>query len=305
VARALLCVVASGAVAFAGCGLGAGKTQKGGDATLSVTRDFGREQLAPGQAHPVRENETVLRQLRTAGAVKTRYGGGFVQSIDGLGGGGRADWFYYVNGMLGDRGAGESELHPGDAVQWDHRYWRAGDVRAIVGAFPRPLADGSGTSVRVACSAPSGSACRRVVRTLRRAGARVVPSGLRGATSGSSPRVVVAPWTAARSVAALRVIERGPRRSGVFARYRPDGGQLSLLDQRGARVRSQGADTGLVAALGPPGQPPLWVVTGGNERGVARAAGALQPRLLRNAFAVAVGPGRHGVVRLPLPGNGE
>jgi hypothetical protein len=305
-ARALLGLMALGALLPAGCGLGSGDTQKGADATLSVTRDFGRRQLAPVRAGSVREDETVLRQLRTTGTVKTRYGGGFVQSIDGLGGGGAdggSDWFYYVNGLLGGNGASERSLHPGDAVQWDYRYWRAGpDVRAIVGAFPRPLTVGS-AQVRVACETPSGPACRRVARILDRAGARAVRGGLDGARTGSGPRVVVARWTAARRVTALRPIERGPRRSGVFARYRPDGAQLTLLDERGARVRTEGPGTGLVAALAPPGQPPLWLVIGGDDRGVQRAAGALDRRVLRNAFAVAVGPGRR-TVRLPLVGGG-
>jgi Domain of unknown function (DUF4430) len=299
-------LMALGAVLWAGCGLGSGDTQKGADATLSVTRDFGRRQVAPPRARSVREDETILRQLRGTRTVKTRYGGGFVRSIDGLGGGaadGRSDWFFYVNGLLGDSGAAERVLHPGDAVQWDYRYWRAvPDVRAIVGAFPRPLANGS-ARVRLACEIPAGTVCRRVARTLDRAGARVARGGLDRATSGSGPRVVVARWSAARRVTALRAIERGPRRSGVFARYRSDGRQLALMDQRGARVRTEGPGAGLVAALGPPGQPPLWVVTGGDGQGVARAAGALDRRVLRDAFAVAVGPGRR-VERLPLAGGG-
>jgi hypothetical protein len=303
--RGLLCLVALGAVPLAGCGLGAGKTEKGGDAMLSVTRDFGHRQLEPVRARSVRQDETVLRQLRAARMVKTRYGGGFVQSIDGLGGrgaDGRSAWFYYVNGELGDSGAAERAIHPGDAVQWDYRYWRsAPDVRAIVGAFPRPL--GHGARVRVACQTPAAPACRRVARILDRAGARTVRGGVQSAAGGAGPRVVVAPWSVARRVVALRAIERGPRRSGVFARYRPDGRELALLDERSSRVRTAGPGTGLVAALGLPGQPPLWVVTGGDARGVERAVRALDRRALRNAYAVAVGPGGRAE-RLPLAGGG-
>src|SRR3712207_8032212 len=52
------------------------------------------------------------------------YGGGFVQSIDGISGGrqrGRSvDWFYYVNGIEGGSGAAARKLAPGDRVWWDH-----------------------------------------------------------------------------------------------------------------------------------------------------------------------------------------
>ena len=51
--------------------------------------------------------------------VKVRYGGRFVQSIDGLeggGAGGSVDWFYFVNGFESDVGAAEYSLSPGDVV---------------------------------------------------------------------------------------------------------------------------------------------------------------------------------------------
>ncbi len=49
--------------------------------------------------------------------VATRYGGGFVQSIDGLAGGqegGRpVDWFYYVNGVEARTGSGRDQRASG------------------------------------------------------------------------------------------------------------------------------------------------------------------------------------------------
>ena len=49
--------------------------------------------------------QTVERKLK----VTTRYGGRYVQSIDGVAGslGGQRDWFYFVDGVEGDRSAAE------------------------------------------------------------------------------------------------------------------------------------------------------------------------------------------------------
>src|SRR5215213_3528921 len=111
------------AAALAGCGLGAGDDQ-GGGAELRVTRDFGERPLASASRDSVREGDTVMRFLQSARKVSLRYGGGFVQSIDGLNGqgaSGRRDWFYWVNGQQGSVGAAERRLRPGDVVQWDYR----------------------------------------------------------------------------------------------------------------------------------------------------------------------------------------
>ena len=102
--------------AAAGCGFGEGNTRPGGGATLRVTRDFGHRELGSTKLDSVRESETVMRMLRSDFDVTTRFGGRFVQSIDGLegqGAGGQADWFYCVNGIEADEGAAEWEVLPG------------------------------------------------------------------------------------------------------------------------------------------------------------------------------------------------
>jgi hypothetical protein len=55
--------------------------------------------------------------------VKTSYGGRFVVAINGVASEPRRDWFYWVNGRLGDRSAAEVRLHPNDVELWDYRRW--------------------------------------------------------------------------------------------------------------------------------------------------------------------------------------
>src|SRR5665648_948605 len=106
VALAALC-------ALAGCGLGPGPAPKG--VRLTVTRDFGARVLHGARAPSVVGQETVMSLLQRNATVSTRYGGGFVQSIDGLSGGVKAgearDWFYYVNGVQAPRGAADTTVH--------------------------------------------------------------------------------------------------------------------------------------------------------------------------------------------------
>lgn len=291
-------------VAGAGCGVGAGAEKKGGGAQLRVTRDFGQKPLSQASAATVRDGQTVMRFLRGSNKVKTRYGGGFVQSIDGLSGtgrGGEKDWFFYVNGIASDRGAADYDLHPGDVVQWDYRYWRAAqDVRANVGAFPEPFLhglDGKRFPVRVECEDPSSQACGGVKETLRAEGVPATGAALGTSGGQNVARVVVATWSRARELPSLKAIERGPGRSGVFARYA--GRDLELLDQRGRVVRTEGADSGLVAALRPTDMEVVWVVTGGSSKGVDKAASAFRTDALRDAFAVAA-PARGPAVKLPV-----
>jgi hypothetical protein len=241
--------------------------------------------------------------------VATRFGGRFVQSIDGLtgkGAGATTDWFFYVNGIAADRGAAEYELSPGDVVQWDYRDWRAAmDVRAIVGAFPEPFVHGTGgrrRPVRVECGDGDSAPCRRVKAKLREAGVPATGATLGASGSRNVARVVVAEWSRARALPSARLVEQGPRRSGVFARFSAQGAKLELLGEDGKpAVRTAGPGTGLVAALVPREDELVWLVTGTDVAGLERAADALDKRTLRDAFAVAVTAA--GPVKLPVEGS--
>ena len=60
----------------------------------------------------------------------------------------RRDWFYFVDGIEGDRSAVEVKLKDGDVEWWDYRSWRgdAMSVPVVVGAYPHPFLRGT-TSV--------------------------------------------------------------------------------------------------------------------------------------------------------------
>lgn len=101
-------------LALAGCGEG------GGSATLKVTRDHGQHVYFVAK---VPAGLTAMQALERKADVKTSYGGRFVDAINGVASAPQHDWFWFVNGKLGDRSAAEVRLHDGDVEVWDYRRW--------------------------------------------------------------------------------------------------------------------------------------------------------------------------------------
>jgi hypothetical protein len=141
VRRTLVLVLA---LALAGCG-GSGRGR--GTATLWVTTDRGAHVvfsgLVPAGSDGIRTVEGKLK-------VTTRYGGRYLQSVNGIAGSltKQRDWFFYVDGIEGDRSAAEVTIHPGDVLWWDYRTWGPSTmhVPVVAGAYPKPFL-GQPTSV--------------------------------------------------------------------------------------------------------------------------------------------------------------
>ena len=152
---------------LAGCGGGSPGAGRGstGTARLWITRDRGATLLVSAT---VPAGETLMSALRSRAKVDTRYGGRFVQAINGLSGSlsSRRDWFWFVNGLAGDTGAAEYRLHAGDVAWWDYRDWTDDpDLAVVVGAFPEPFLHGYGgvkrpVVVRYAVSSQRAAALR-------------------------------------------------------------------------------------------------------------------------------------------------
>jgi hypothetical protein len=249
-----------------------------------------------------------MRLLQRNAKVTTRYGGAFVQSIDGIAGGTkgghRVDWFFFVNGIESAKGAAATNVHPGDRIWFDRRDWTvAQQVPAVVGSYPEPFVHGSGGKrlpVRVECSDPGTPVCRDVQNRLVKLGVVAGIGTLSASRSVDTIRVVVGPWAKIGEDAAVRLLEKGPGVSGVFARFAGGGGQLEMLDPEGRVARTAGPGTGLVAALRVKGEEPVWTITGTDAAGVQAAARALEEGVLTDDYALAVV--RDQGVALPVQG---
>ena len=295
---ALLAIAMATAVAIAGCGLGAGAGTS--DVSVTVSLGFGSGRVARISVRQVPGSETVMRLLERHLPVITRYGGGFVESIDGhSGSASHRDWFYYVNGIEAGRGAATTAVHRGDRIWWDLHDWSASeDSPAVVGSFPEPFVHGIGGKrlpTVLECAPDVSPACQRVSNELTAIGVPVASQGMGTGSGTDSLAVEVGTWRDLRGQIVTSLIDQGPGSSGIYAKFVAGG--LQLLDPRGNVVNTLGAGAGLVAATTEPSSQPTWLITGTDPAGVASAAAAFTPAALDNHFALAV----HGTERLPLP----
>jgi hypothetical protein len=254
----------------------------------------------------------VIRLLDRETEITTRYGGGFVQSIDGISGavaGGRStDWFFFVNGIESPRGAADVAVRGGDRIWWDYRDWTdALRTPAVVGSWPEPFAQVSAGAerlpVRVVCLTLR-RACSETVERLATEGVDASIERRRAAARGGAEalRVLVGPWARVRSDRLAAALERDPATSGVFARFEraAAGWRLTALDERAASVERLGGGAGLVAGLRAGDDPATWVVTGTDGAGVQAAVDLLRGESLAHRYAVASVGGRE----IPLPEGG-
>ena len=305
-ALAAAAVVALALAGAAGCSVGTVSDK--GAAQLLVTRDFGADRMVVASEDPIEAGETAMRILMRNARVKTRYGGRFVNAVNGVGSrngsGTRSDWFYYVNGIEADVGAAEHELSNGDRIWWDYHEWTdVMRVPAVVGSFPEPFVHGSEGKrypVRIDCGDDSRGACSDVADKLEDAGIAPSTSAIGAAAGKEVVRLVVGKWDEVRQDGAAEQIEEGPDRSGVFARFGAAGGggyELDLLDPQTRVVRTLAHGAGLVAATRFEDQAPTWVVAGTDSAGLDRAVSLLQESTLRARFAVATASG----APIPVP----
>jgi hypothetical protein len=300
------------ALAAAGCGLGPGADV--GSVELTVTREFGSEAVLR-RSLEVKESDTVMRALEASAEVETRFGGGFVHSIDGVAegehGGDPYDWFFFVDGVESPVGAADVELKGDERVWWDYRDWSATNhVPAVVGSWPAPFADGMAGKrypVVLECDG-GGSACVSAREALEREGVKLSSGYPQGAI-----RMLVGPWDRLREDPAAQLLEAGPGESGIYANFEAGVRPLSAgsrertnaavayglvaLDEDGSPARRLAPDAGLVAVTSRYGGPPVWLVTGGTAAAVRGAAEALDEEHLRDHYAVAIEGGKE----MPLP----
>ena len=295
-----------GMVAAAALAAPAPAPADGDRVAVLVCRNFSPPPLAE-RAVPAR-GRSALRLLEECARVETAFGGAFVSRIDGLPAAktrdaGRA-WFYYLNGILAERGAAACLPEPGDTVQWDLHPWEGvRQVRAIIGGYPQPFvraARDASSAPRVLFTPGAEAAARALVSTLAGRGA----AGVRAAPLAESeppsdaPALVIGPWDEiARVPLVKRSISDGAR-TGLFV----DGGGAGMrrLDLAGTPRASHPGAGALVAVVGGASLPaPLWLVTGTDTARACAAADVLisRPERIRGMASAVVA----GDAVLPAP----
>lgn len=259
-----------------------------GEVTLIVTRDFGKEHIF-NENIKLDSKKSVMELLNQHLDVQTAYGGGFVNSINGLESGytnaaekEKLDWFYFMNGIMTSVGATEYFPTNGDVIWWDYHAW--GDIPftpAVIGTFPQPFLNGyqgenPGTLIL------SGQGCQDLAEALadylKSVGVKEVevkPYEEKLASDRSKITIVVALWEELSDSSFWNGIQAHRDKTGWFAELEKNA--FHGLNEKALRqvTYNQGVGAILATGMGMGDSTPLWLITGIDMEGVADAVKAL------------------------------
>lgn len=280
---------------------------------LWVTRDFGSEVLFSGSLE-ILPGQSVMSLLKNYLQVDTEYGGRFVRSLEGLasgfleteGGEGRADWFYYVNGVAAGVGAAEYFPSPGDIIWWDYHLWESSFFTpAVIGAFPQPFLSGynkNNPGTLILAGDGLSELAEKVADFFREKGvsAEVEPYEEKKVADRLRITLVIAPWEQLQGSRFWQGMQKYRQKSGWFVELEDN--TIYVLNARGERRKSFQDSAGVILATGSGlGDPaPLWLLTGLKMEGVGQAVETLleRPYELKEKFALLVAG--EEVIELPL-----
>ncbi len=286
----------------------AGKSDFEEKVRLVVTRDYGKVIMFNQWVSAQQQDALNLTVAHLE--VKTSYGGSFINSINGLESGytgkigkrEKFDWFFYFNGVLAGRGAGDVKLKSGDVVWWDYHDWGSSTFTpAMIGAFPHPLTNG----VVLAYSASAKDAAGRLVTGLGKQGIKQVQ--LQEATNEvinnrQRPVIVLGLREEIMALPAIRALNSNPQRTGLFCSFTDSGFRLlNAAMQEGRIVAGGGCACIEATATGMGATNPLWLVAVEDERGLERAVNYLSQGSINPDCAWGVMLEPQGLTPLPLP----
>jgi len=278
-------------------------------ARVVVTTGFGANTLLDAVVG-IDARTSAMKALESIAETETGYGGGFVQSINGVGSTRKSDWFYYVNGLMAKTGAKDYVLRNGDVEHWDYHSWSSfRGMSAVMGCFPWAFVNGYGGERRpsiVACEPEYGDEADGIAAVLRGAGAvdvSLVPLAELTPEQMASRHLVL---VAGPDAAPVREVFDNRATLGLFVSL--DGHGLRAFSPSGEEKAVYQQAAGVLAATQNPWNPRgtgacenvVVVVSGCDEAGVRAAARTLvheHERLLTWCGAVVEADGR---VR-PLP----
>ncbi len=112
-------------------------------ANLWITKDFSSK-LILDKEFTADGKRSVMKVLRENAKIETTYGGGFVNSINGYKNNRSGyNWFYFINGIMPNKGAAAYKPDFEDTVWWDYHH-RDVMVSAVIGSYPEPFKSGMG-----------------------------------------------------------------------------------------------------------------------------------------------------------------
>ncbi|MCT4621804.1 MAG: DUF4430 domain-containing protein [Marinisporobacter sp.] len=281
---------------------------------LVVTTDFGHKKVYAKNVGLVKDEvgmEVLFRNLD----IQTAYGGGFVNSINGIEskftfytGKNRKkqDWFYWVNGILAPVGVAEYRPHSGDVVWWDYHDWGTTMFApAVIGSYPQPFKSGSfgknpGTVIMYTDDYKDEA--KKLKESLIKQGVKQIDLSAYNPKVLEKPKkyyILLGPWDQlAKNSKLIKDINRKNKLIGTYVKF--EGEKVKALDFKG-KTRSSYGHAGAIYAYAPGigSVRPIWMVTGTDDEGVKKSLDVLlnQPKAIDKHFSVVVS--KNGIENVP------
>lgn len=247
--------------------------------------------------------------------VETKYGGGFVSSITGIsseyGGtsGKKKDWFFYINGLASNVGAGDYILQVDDVEHWDLRDWNYQQfVPAIIGDYPQPFRSGYGdkaTPTAVVYEETFTAEAEALLASLKEKGVSYVSAVREDQLSEKAKKQCNLIIIAGPENGLISELNKLHKKLGFYAYM--ELGKIMVLDAAGDASGEYGPSSGIIQATQNPWNPKgigagenvVWMVTGTDAVGVRSAVAVLvnDKDRLRYAFAAVVSESK--IVKIP------
>lgn len=272
---------------------------------LIVTKDFGHNKMFSNNVGLVKDEvgmEVLFRNLD----IQTAYGGGFVNTINGLeskftffSGSDRRkeDWFYWVNGILAPIGVAEYKPIDGDTIWWDYHEWATTMfIPAVIGSYPQPFKSGFGgknPGTVVMYTENFKKDAEILKKSLLDKGVKSIDVVPYNATSIEKPdkyHILIGTWKGlVKDSKRLKDMNWKNKQEGVYVEFKD--GKLNALDNTGKTIKSFNKGGAIYATSAGMGSTvPVWLVTGNNEQGVKDALNILvnKPDSIKSYFGAVI-----------------
>jgi hypothetical protein len=282
--------------------------------SLIITSDFGKNTVFE-QTITIKEGTTAMEALTGAVQVETKYDGGFVSAINSTGSeyektpGKKKDWFFYMNGIASNIGAGSYTLRDGDVEHWDYRNWEYNQfVLAVIGAFPQPFTggfNGNEESTTIVYETEFQAYAEDLAEKLGEKEPTSITSVEYGTITDTKQKENNLIIIAGKDNALITELNSSHKKLGFFVYF--NGDTLVALDDAGNVAYEYKESYGLIQATQNPWNPRgtgvcenvVWIISGTDAEGILAAADVLYntPDEIHNACACIINNGE--VMKIP------
>ncbi|MCT4592894.1 MAG: DUF4430 domain-containing protein [Anaeromicrobium sp.] len=281
---------------------------------LVVTTNYGNKRLYGKNVGLVKDEvgmEVLFRNLD----IQTAYGGGFVNSINGIESKytfftgkdrKKEDWFYWVNGIMAPIGVAEYRPEPGDVIWWDYHNWSyTMFAPAVIGSYPQPFKSGffgKNPGTVIMYTDKYKAEAEKLKESLIKKGVKQVDVARYNPTVLEKPKkyyMVLGVWDElAKKSKLIKDINRKNKLIGTYVKFQD--GKLKRLNFKGKTISSYdhaGAVYAYAAGLG--SVCPVWMITGTDDEGVKKALDVLinNPGAIDKYFSAVVS--KNGIENAP------